>query len=104
MDAYSAATGDAFGYLFELLAVAAEMQGRAIHGFRELAGSIGNQIGKAIIAFDCAVDFERDQKKGDFNPLENPEQVQSSLQYSSACLQHAHDPVSYTHLTLPTKA
>ncbi len=32
-------------------------------------GQIGHAVGTAIIAADCAVDFERDRKTGQYNPL-----------------------------------
>ena len=32
-------------------------------------GEIGRSLGAAIIAADCVADFERDRKRGEFNPL-----------------------------------
>ena len=41
----------------------------------ETIEAIGNHVGAAIIAFDCAVDWKRDRKSGNYNPLLNSTEV-----------------------------
>jgi len=102
IDHYATPTAEAFGYLFELMTVAAEMSGRARQGIRDLAKFVGQQVGRAVIAFDCAVDFKRDQKSGDFNPLPNEDYIDQSLGYSARCLSSAHSAIGeFTATTNP---
>jgi hypothetical protein len=90
LEQYCQPTASAFGYVFSLLAVAAP-SGRG--DWRALLAKLGEQIGAAIIAFDCAVDWERDRRRGEFNPLpDEPSRLraldaahESLLQAARAC-------------------
>lgn len=81
---YSTPTGNAFGYTFGLLS---KLDSMSQHRAALLA--VGEQVGRAIIAFDCAVDWERDRKRGEFNPLPDTAAVAESLRYCSARLRTA---------------
>lgn len=63
-----------FGYLFALFA------GRWLPGTsQEQFEQIGQCVGSAIIAFDCAVDWKSDQRRKRFNPLHNMNEVHQAL-------------------------
>ncbi len=47
---------------------------------------LGTEIGRAIICFDCAVDWERDRRRGRFNPLPNKAAVETALLESQQSL------------------
>ncbi len=51
--------------------------------------SIGQNVGAAIIAFDCAVDWETDQKRGRCNPLPDQSAAEAALQESRLFLAQA---------------
>ncbi|MGO9601674.1 MAG: DUF5685 family protein [Isosphaeraceae bacterium] len=78
---YCRPTARAFSYVFGLMA---GLPG--LHPRRPLLESVGELIGSAIIAFDCAVDWIRDQRTNDFNPLKTRADVQDSAEYSRDCL------------------
>lgn len=75
LEEYVEPTAKAFGYLFGLYAV-------AIHKpeHRETFHSIGQHVGRAIIAFDCAADWHRDRRRGEFNPLPDEPAVERALE------------------------
>ena len=45
----------------------------------DLLGCIGRELGRSIISFDCAVDWQKDQRRGEFNPLQNLDEVSGAL-------------------------
>ena len=47
----------------------------------EKFGSLGQRLGPAIIAWDCAVDFQKDIVKGEYNPLTDEVDVRRSFDY-----------------------
>ena len=47
---------------------------------------LGSEIGRAIICFDCAVDWKRDRQKGRFNPLPDETAVGTALLESQRSL------------------
>lgn len=55
---------------------------------RRQLGEIGSRVGRALIAWDCAVDFRRDQIKGDYNPLTSQQDVRAA--FDNCLLQLAH--------------
>lgn len=59
---YTHPTAEAFAHVFERLPGV-----RSTHG--DLLRALGRHIGTAIIAFDCAADWPRDQATGSYNPL-----------------------------------
>lgn len=69
LNQFQKATSEGFGYLFGLFAEtfidSREQQ--------EVIREIGSCLGAAIIAFDCAIDWERDRRTGAFNPLQSRE-------------------------------
>lgn len=82
---YTGPTGAAFGYVFALMA-----RLLATQGHEGLLRSLGERIGAAIIAFDCAADRDRDRRRGDFNPLpDGPEAIQIALALSGEKLRLA---------------
>lgn len=74
---YVRPTANAFATVFELFALAMDAESK-----RKLLHSIGADIGAAIIAFDCAVDWRHDQRRGHYNPLRNLNDVRDAYQYS----------------------
>jgi hypothetical protein len=78
---YAEPTALAFGYVFGLMA---RLPG--LGDCRELLSSVGRKLGEAIIAFDCAVDWKRDRRRGEFNPLADESAVADALQQSAECL------------------
>lgn len=72
---FQRATSQGFAYVFRLFAesvlkrtdVAQQME------------SMGGDLGAAIIAFDCAVDWRSDARSGDFNPLRSAAAANDSL-------------------------
>jgi hypothetical protein len=72
---YVRPTARAFGYVFSLFAtVLGRQQGAdAPRPPEEFLRSLGEHLGSAIVAFDCAMDRERDRRRGAFNPLPDGE-------------------------------
>ena len=68
LDEYAEPTALSFGYIFGL---AANLHG--LSSRKEVLAALGRHLGEAIIAFDCAVDWKRDRRRGEFNPL--PDEV-----------------------------
>lgn len=79
---FQQATREGFGYLFGLFAGVFSNSEKQLDELEE----IGNQLGAAIIAFDCAVDWEMDQRKGSFNPLRSREAANAALQACKSSL------------------
>lgn len=74
---YARPTADAFGYVFGLMARLSGLEAQP-----DLLNRLGQHVGAAIIAFDCAVDWSRDRRRGDFNPLPDGEQsAEAALAY-----------------------
>src|SRR5205823_5938627 len=79
---YARPTARAFGYLFRCMS---RLPGLAEQA--ELLERMGECVGSAIIAYDCAVDRDRDRRRGEFNPLpEGAEAIQSALSFSRDAL------------------
>ena len=76
---YVRPTAKAFARVFGLLPRLMQ-SGNSISDFE----AIGEKIGAAIIAFDCAVDWKRDQRSGDYNPLQGEQGVELAME---RCLQ-----------------
>ncbi len=74
-------TGDGFSEVF--LAAARLSTGvkhpLALDASHETMDTIGRHIGQAIIAWDCAVDFDLDHLQKHFTPLTSPSDVQSAF-------------------------
>ncbi len=73
---YAEPTGEAFAYVFGLLARIAPQPIST-----EALCTVGRYVGEAIIAFDCAVDWPRDQRTGNYNPLANDEDRRAAFAY-----------------------
>ncbi|MFO0940714.1 MAG: DUF5685 family protein [Pirellulales bacterium] len=86
LDQYQAATRKGFGYMFNLFARRWLDEDRVV-----AVEQIGQRLGEAIIAFDCAVDWKNDQRRKRFNPLRNARQVRQALLSSSRSLLCAAD-------------
>ncbi len=72
---FQSATRDGFAYLFSLLgnqlALARDLKKRLL--------GIGGYVGAAIIAFDCAIDWPRDVRRKQANPVRSAEQAHAAL-------------------------
>ncbi len=85
LEEYVRPTAEAFGYVFGLMARLPGLEGR-----REELTRLGQHVGAAIIAFDCAADWHRDRRRGDFNPLPDGDaSLRAALSYSQSRLSQA---------------
>ncbi len=66
---YVKPTARAFGHVFSLMGL---LPGMTPH--RDFLKRLGEHVGSAIIAYDCAVDRDRDRQRGDYNPLPDGEE------------------------------
>jgi hypothetical protein len=71
---YCRPTAAAFEYTFGLMA-------KILSGsdLKPLLERVGSSIGAAILAFDCARDWRRDQRDGQFNVVHDPAQAQRAI-------------------------
>lgn len=79
---YVQPTSQAFGYVFSL---ASRLQG--LHDRESLFRKVGCEVGAALIAFDCAIDWNRDRKRGEYNPLAYEDDVENAMVF---CLDRLH--------------
>lgn len=79
LEAYCQPTADGFGEVFRSFADTVLLQQHG-HGVEVLA-RIGRHLGASIIAWDCAVDFQSDMIKGEYNPLSDEVDVRRSFDY-----------------------
>ena len=86
LPSYVEPTELSFGYVFGLMA---KLPGLESH--RETFITLGRKLGAAIIAYDCAVDWKRDRRRGEFNPLPDEEAVAAALEMSAEQLAVASD-------------
>ncbi len=87
MAEYVRPTARAFGYVFGLMS---RLEGMAAHA--DLLSDLGEGVGAAVIAYDCAVDWRRDARRGEFNPLpDGEESVQEALCLAEEYLAQARD-------------
>jgi Family of unknown function (DUF5685) len=84
LDEYVVPTANAFGYVFGLQA---NLPGLADH--RDRLIRIGRSVGASLIAFDCAVDWKRDRRRGEFNPLPDEASAIAALERSADWLHEA---------------
>jgi hypothetical protein len=77
-------TAAGFGYMFEMYSYLPKLEGH-----RESLRTLGNHIGSAIIAYDCGVDWKRDQRNSDFNPVTSGEEAKQALRFSARELRAA---------------
>ncbi|MEZ6031885.1 MAG: DUF5685 family protein [Planctomycetaceae bacterium] len=76
---YSEPTAYGFGAVFEAFAELLRPADREMTArFRD----IGECVGRAIISWDCAVDFEHDRIKGQFNLLKSEADVLSAFEFA----------------------
>ena len=73
---YVAPTGDAFAAVF------AAACGVCPKVERSLLKEVGRSLGTAIVAFDAAVDWERDRRRGSYNPLRAQAEVDAAFAFS----------------------
>ncbi len=85
VEEYAVPTGNGFAAIFASL-VRRLQNDSALSEHAECLeltfSKIGDRVGRAIIAWDCAVDFDKDKVRGDFNPLKSQADVRRSLDYS----------------------
>ena len=98
---YAEPTARSFGYLFSLAAqLGTRGDGRCYPGGHpanainemqpeEILTAIGESIGRAILTFDCARDWQHDQRRGQFNPLPGETAISAALDLACASLDEA---------------
>lgn len=74
LDQYTQPTAQAFRYVFGLASLLPELSGH-----REFFCELGYWLGRAIISFDCAIDWKRDKTSGQFNPLGSADDVDRAI-------------------------
>jgi len=74
---YVEPTARAFGYVFGL---AARLPGMS--AFAKPSEAVGRHVGAALLAFDCAVDWQRDRQRNEFNPLPDEAAVRAALRFA----------------------
>ena len=84
LDEYAQPTAEAFGYVFGLMAHI-----RTVKVDRDTLSELGRRIGTALIAFDCAYDWQRDRTKGEFNPLPDEGAICTAIVYCQDQLRDA---------------
>ena len=84
LNEYVEPAAHSFGYVFGLMAKLAGMPSQSANLI-----SLGRSLGAALIAFDCAVDWKRDRRRGEFNPLPDEEAVHRALLASASWLDEA---------------
>jgi hypothetical protein len=84
LETYVAPTAKGFGRAFGAMAALPGLQSR-----KDLLIAVGRHIGAAIIAFDCAADWERDQEDGSYNPLPDVDSRPAAMALARAHLAHA---------------
>jgi hypothetical protein len=85
LNEYVEPTAWAFAHVFRCMSRLPGLGAQA-----DLLGRLGECVGSAIISFDCAVDRDRDRRRGEFNPLaDGPEAVGDALRFSLAALERA---------------
>jgi hypothetical protein len=76
LPAYCRPTADAFEYVFGLMA-------RILPtiDLKALLARVGSNLGAAILAFDCARDWQRDQRDGQFNVVHDAAEAHRAMDY-----------------------
>ena len=82
---YSEPTASAFGETFALAAALLPDDADAA----DRLWRIGRGVGAAIVANDCAADFDRDRRRGRFNPLSGQAGVRAAKNFAAAALTDA---------------
>ncbi len=84
VEEYTEPTANAFGYVFSRMA---KLNGLGAH--ENLLMAVGRHVGAALIAFDCAVDWRRDRRRGEFNPLPDEDAVHAAMVFCLSRLRQA---------------
>ena len=84
LEEYVEPTAQAFGYVFGLIARLPKLDSH-----RDTFIQLGQKLGAAIIAFDCAADWHRDRRRGEFNPLPDENAVEDAHLLSAHFLEEA---------------
>jgi hypothetical protein len=50
---------------------------------KDVLTDLGRKLGAAIIAFDCAVDWNRDRRRGEYNPLADETAVAGAMAFAA---------------------
>ena len=74
---YAAPTANAFGLVFRCFAeqLSAKSDEQVERSQVDLFYKIGQGIGAGILLSDCVFDFQKDRRRGEFNPIKNPNQL-----------------------------
>jgi hypothetical protein len=76
LPAYCRPTADAFEYVFGLMArILPTIE------LKHLLARVGSNLGAATLAFDCAKDWQRDQRDGQFNVVHDAAEAQRAMDY-----------------------
>lgn len=87
IESYVQPTAEAFGYLFGL---SSKLYGNDVsQSIGQTLRDAGQLIGSALIAFDCVVDWNRDRRSGNYNPLQDTRSRAEAKQFSQRCIAQA---------------
>ncbi|MCA9164177.1 MAG: hypothetical protein KDA62_14410, partial [Planctomycetales bacterium] len=89
--AYAEPTAEAFAAVFALFArlLAEADDGSNSTKLPARLSRIGGEIGRAIIYFDCAVDWQQDRRRGRYNPLAKRGDVRRAFEAAQQSLANA---------------
>lgn len=84
LERYCGPTGNAFALVYGILprAISQACGGHVDSAMVDYFRTCGKLVGEALIAFDCAVDFEADRRRGHFNPLASSAEIRSAFEFS----------------------
>ena len=102
---YAAPTANAFGLVFRCFAeqLSAKSDEQVERSQVDLFYKIGQGIGAGILLSDCVFDFQKDRRRGEFNPIENPNQLALYQQAASKAFSQAGWDLSLIHISEPTR-
>ena len=74
---YASPTANAFGLVFRCFAehLSGSSDEQVKRSQVDLFYEIGHGIGAGILLSDCVFDFQKDRRRGEFNPIKNPSQL-----------------------------
>lgn len=85
VEEYALPTASAFAYVFSLFGRLSGMESHV-----GLLAELGEHVGNAIISYDCAMDWHKDQRRGAYNPLpDGAESAEAALAYARRHLSEA---------------
>jgi hypothetical protein len=84
IEAYSRPTARSFGLIFAAFGeMCKQKSGRSVAWFE-----LGEEVGRSVLVSDCCFDWERDRRRGEFNPIRNAAEKTHATSYALRSLSH----------------